>query len=149
MAKAAPKKASKRTTKAVNPAPRPAAAKKTKTKKSATLAKKPASIKAPVVSKDELRAQLEKAQNLIAALRARGREALRADKASAAQIADLEAKLAQLEKKFAAQGKSTNPVSSAVKSAKPRGRKVAVKADAGAPLESADTAPAETETPAD
>ncbi len=150
MAKAAMKKASKRTTKPVKPVSRSvAAATKTKTVKSAAPAKKPAAVKAPAVSKDELRVQLEKAQSLIAALRVKGREALRASKAAAAQIAELEAKLAQLEKKLAAQEKSTNPVSTAVKSAKPRGRKVTVKPNAGMPLESADTALAESETPAD
>jgi hypothetical protein len=153
MAKTAPRKAAKRTTKAVKPAPRPAAAKTTakttKTVKAATPVKKPVTVKATVVSKDELRLQLEKAQNLIAALRVKNREAVRAAKASAAQIGELEAKLAQLEKRLAAKEKSTNPVSAAEKPAKRRGRKIALRDDVDAPSESADVAPAEAETPSD
>jgi septal ring factor EnvC (AmiA/AmiB activator) len=149
MAKAATKKIVKHATKPGKPGRRPAAAKTTKTVKSAAPAKKPAAAKAPVVSKDELRAQLEKAQNLIAALRVKSREAVRAAKASAAQIADLEAKIAQLEKKLAAHEKSTNPVSAAVKPAKRRGRKVAEQADVDAPVETADPVLAEAQTPDD
>jgi septal ring factor EnvC (AmiA/AmiB activator) len=149
MAKAALKKAAKRMTKPVKPALRPAAAKRTKTIKSAAPAKKPVTAKAPVVSKDELRAQLEKAQNLIAALRTKGREAVREAKVSAAKIAELEAKVALLEKKSAAQEKSTNPVSAAAKPAKRRGRKVPVQADDDGPIKSPDQELTEAETPAD
>jgi septal ring factor EnvC (AmiA/AmiB activator) len=146
MAKAAKKRIVKPATKVGKPGRRPATAKTVKTVKSAASAKKPAKTKAVVVSKDELRAQLEKAQNLIAAFRAKSREAVRAAKASATQIADLEAKVAQLERKLAAPEKSTKPVSAAVKPAKQRGRKVAVQADGDASIESADPVLAAPET---
>ncbi len=138
MAKAAPKKTAKPVTKAVKPSGRSAVAKTTKVVKAAVPVKKSAVTKAPVVSKDELRAQLEKAQNIIATLRTKSREAARAAKASAAQIGELEAKLAQLEKKLVAQSKPTKPAPAAVKPVKQRGRKATVKADVDAPVESDD-----------
>jgi hypothetical protein len=149
MAKAAPKKAAKPATKAAKPGRRPAAAKTTKVVKAAAPVKKPAPVKAPVVSKDELRIQLEKAQNTIATLRTKGREAVRAAKASTAQIAELEAKVAQLEKKSAVQEKPTSPAPTAKKPTKQRGRKATVKADVNVPAESADPALAEAETTED
>jgi uncharacterized coiled-coil DUF342 family protein len=156
MAKAAPKKTAKPATKAVKQDRRPAATKTTEVVKAAAPVKKPATVKAAVVSKDELRAQLEKAQNTIATLRTKSREAVRAAKASAAEIDELEAKVALLEKKLAAQTKPTKPAPTAAKPVKQRGRKAAVKADIVVPVESddmpvepSDLAPAEAETPAD
>jgi hypothetical protein len=128
MAKATPKKAIKSTTKAARPGPRSAAAKPAKTIKAAAPIKKPAAAKAPIVSKDELRAQLAKAETTIATLRTKSREAVRAAKAGAAQIAALEAKVAQLEKKQPAQEKPVSPGPVAEKPAK-RGRKAIARPD--------------------
>jgi hypothetical protein len=65
-------------------------------------ARAPAAPPAPKVSKDELRAQVEKLEGLVAALRIKGREANKAAKAAAARISELEAQVAQLEEKVAA-----------------------------------------------
>lgn len=146
MAKAAPKKAAKPATKAVKPGRRPAATKTTKIVKTTATVKKPAAVKAPVLSKDELRIQLGKALKTIDTLRTKSREAVRAAKASAAQIAELEARVAQLEKKSAIKEKPASPAPAA---AKPRGRKAAVKAGADVPAESAGTSSAEAETTED
>ncbi len=158
MAKAAPKKTTRPAAKPGRPA-----AKTAKPVKAATPAKKPAlkapavkapAVKAQVVSKDELRTQLEKAQNTIATLRIKSREAVRAAKASAAQIGELEAKVAQLEKRLAAQQKPAKPAPAAPKAVKPRGRKPA--APFGVPvetddalLESSSPVPAEDDAPAE
>jgi hypothetical protein len=149
MTKAAPKKTAKPVTKAVKPGRHPVAAKTTKVGKAAAPVKKPAIVKAVVVSKDELRAQLEKAQIMIVALRTKSREAVRAAKASTAQIAELEAKVAQLEKKPTAQAKTAKPGTSTAKPAKQRRRKAAVKTDVDVPVESDDVAPVEAETTVD
>jgi hypothetical protein len=149
MATATPKKTAKPATKAVKPGPRPAAAKTTKVVKAAAPVKKPGPVKATPVSKDELRTQLEKAQNTIATLRTKSREVVRAAKASAAQIAELEAKVAQLEKKLTAQPKPAKPDAAVAKPVKQRSRKAAEKADVVAPVESDDLAPVETETAED
>jgi hypothetical protein len=146
MAKATPKKTAKPATRAVKPGRRSAATKTTNVVKAEAPVKKKAAVKAPVVSKDELRIQLEKAQNTITTLRTKSREAVRAAKASAAQIAELEAKVAQLEKKLAAQPKPAKPDAVATKPTKRRGRKAAITGDADAPVESDDLAPAECET---
>ena len=156
MAKAAPKKTAKPVAKAVKPGRRPAVAKTTKVVKAAAPVKKPAAVKAPVLSKDELRIQLDKALKTIDTLRIKSREAVRAAKASAAQIAELEAKVAQLEKTPAVKAKPTSPAPTAAKPAKKPGRKAAVKADVDAPVESdevpvesSDLTPAEAETSED
>ncbi len=52
----------------------------------------------PKLSKDELRAQVEKLEQANATLRAKGREANRAAKANTARIADLEDQVNRLEK---------------------------------------------------
>jgi len=65
-------------------------------------ARAPVALPAPKVSKDELRAQVEKLEQLVAMLRAKSRETNKAAKAAAAWIAELEAQVAQLEKKVAA-----------------------------------------------
>jgi len=148
MAKAAPKKTVKPAAKAAKPGRRPAGAKTTKVVKAVAPAKKPAAVKAPLVSKDELRAQLEKAQNTIATLRTKSREAVRAAKAAAVQIVELEAKVAELEKKLAAQAKPAKPASAA-KPVKQRGRKAAVTGDAEAPVESDELTSAEAGTTAE
>ena len=51
----------------------------------------------PKISKDELRAQVEKLERTVATLRARSRDAVRAAKHAAARIEDLEAQLAAKE----------------------------------------------------
>ena len=56
--------------------------------------RKPAAAPAPKVSKDELRAQVEKLERTVATLRARSREAVRAAKQATARIEELEAQLA-------------------------------------------------------
>ena len=147
MAKAATKKAVKSATKAVRPGRRVAAAKPTKNVKAAAPAKKPAAVRAPVVSKDELRAQLEKAQTTITTLRTKSREATRAAKEAAARIASLEAKVAQPEKPSSAKEKPKSAAPSAEKPVKPRGRRAAVKAAPEAQIEPAEPVPADSETP--
>ncbi len=132
MAKAAPKKSAKSGS---------AKSGSVKPGKAVAPVKKPAAVKAPVMSKDELRVQLEKALKTIATLRAKSREAVRAAKVSAAQIAELETKLAQLEKKLASQVKPAKSAKASDKTMKPRGRKTAVIADGDAPVEAADVAP--------
>jgi chromosome segregation ATPase len=142
MAKATLKKTTKSAAKA-KPAARTAAAKAPKTVKATAPAKKPAAVKAPVLSKDELRTQLEKALNTITGLRTKSREAVRAAKASAAQIGELEAKLAQLEKKLAAQAKPAKSAPAEAKPVKQRARKEAVKAAVAVPVEVEDEATVE------
>jgi hypothetical protein len=78
--------------------------------RSAVKATKPAAVQkrapvaaAPKVSKDELRAQVEKLELSVAALRAKNREANRAAKTAAARIAELEDQVARLEKNAASQ----------------------------------------------
>jgi hypothetical protein len=92
---------------------RPAAAStkpavKGRTSKSARAAaapkRTPAALpRAPKLSKDELRAQVEKLERANATLRAKSRETNRAAKSSAARIAELEGEVARWEKKVAAQ----------------------------------------------
>jgi hypothetical protein len=83
------------------------------------------------VSKDELRAQVDKLQRANAVLRAKGREVNRAAKADAARIAELEDEVAQLEKKVASAGapakQSAKPVASV------RTRRTSAARDATAP----------------
>jgi hypothetical protein len=146
MAKAATKKAVKPASKAVRPGRRVAAAKPTKSKVVAA-AKKRAAVRAPVVSKDELRAQLEKAQTTITTLRAKSREATRAAKDAAALIASLEAKVAHLEKTSSAKETPKGAAPSAEKPVKPRGRRAAVKVAPDAPIEPAEPVLADSETP--
>jgi hypothetical protein len=142
MAKAAAQKITKPATTKAKPGRRPAA-RSAKVVKSATPVKKPAAVKAPVVSKDELRAQLEKAQNTIATLRTKSREAVRAAKLSAAQIAELEAKVAQLEKNLAAQAKPAKSSAAVAKPVKPRGHKSAEEAIVDVPVEADIVTPTE------
>ncbi len=56
-----------------------------------------AAAPAPKISKDELRAQVEKLERSVATLRARSRDAVRAAKQAAARIEELEAQLAAKE----------------------------------------------------
>ncbi len=145
MAKAAPKKTAKPAAKAIKPGRKPAA-KTTKVVKAAVPVKKPTAVKAPVMSKDELRVQLEKAQKTIVTLRTKSREAVKAAKTSAAQIAELEATVAQMEKKVAGQVKPAKQAAAAAKPVvKKRGRKAAAKGDV-VPDESDDLAPVADET---
>jgi hypothetical protein len=89
-------------------------AKATRATKAAT--RTPAAPPAPKVSKEELRAQVEKLEGLVVTLRAKSRETNKAAKAAMARIAELEAQVAQLEKKAAAvpaparQPKPTKPL---------------------------------------
>jgi len=147
MAKAATKKAVKSATKGVKPGRRVAAAKPPKSVKATPPAKKPAAVRAPVVSKDELRAQLEKAQTTITALRAKSREANRLAKEAAARIAELEAKVAQLEKTSPVKEKPMSATASADKPVKLRGRRATVKAAPEAPIEPGEPVLADSETP--
>jgi hypothetical protein len=62
--------------------------------------------RAPVVSKGELRAQVEKLEQANTTLRAKGREANRAAKQANARIAELEEEVARLEKQVASQAAS-------------------------------------------
>jgi uncharacterized coiled-coil DUF342 family protein len=57
---------------------------------------------APKISKDELRAQVEKLEGLVVTLRAKNRETNKAAKAAMARIAELEAQVAQLGEKVTA-----------------------------------------------
>jgi hypothetical protein len=63
--------------------------------------------RAPKLSKDELRAQVEKLERANATLRAKSRETNRAAKSAAARIAELEGEVARLEKKVASQAAAT------------------------------------------
>ena len=65
-------------------------------------AKEPAALPAAKVSKDELRSQVEKLEQLVGTLRAKSRETNKAAKQAAARIAELEAQVAQLEQAAAA-----------------------------------------------
>ncbi|HVC57708.1 MAG TPA: hypothetical protein VND95_17290 [Stellaceae bacterium] len=62
---------------------------------------------APKVSKDELRAQVEKLERANATLRTKSREAGRAAKTAAARIAELEDQVARLDKQLTEQGTAT------------------------------------------
>ena len=138
MAKAAPRKATKPAPKAAKPTRKSNAAKTKAVAKTATPTKKLTSVKAPVVSKDELRVKLEKAHATIATLRTKARDATRVAKASAAQLIELEAKVAKLEKKSSVQDKLALQDTNSAKPAKRRGRKVAEKADVAVASETTD-----------
>ncbi len=60
----------------------------------------PAATPVPKVSRDELRAQVEKLERTVATLRTRSREAVRAAKQAAARIEELEAQLAARKKQL-------------------------------------------------
>jgi hypothetical protein len=77
----------------------------TKTTKRAAVPKRVPATAGPVpkISKDELRAQVEKLELSVASLRTKNREANRAAKTAAARIAELENEVARLEKKAAFQ----------------------------------------------
>ena len=105
-------KAGQRTTRARKPGRPPTAsvkpAVKGRTSKPARAAAAPkpgpaALPRAPKVSKDELRAQVEKLERANATLRAKSRETNRAAKSAAARIAEFEGEVARLEKKAASQ----------------------------------------------
>ena len=146
MAKAAPKKTVKIAGKTTKPSRGAAAAKTSKVAKQAAPVKKPAAVKAATVSKAELRAQLEKAQVTIASLRTKSREAVRGAKAAVAQIVELEAKVAQLEKKHPAQDKPAKSDSPAAKPLKQKKVRAAKKANAAVSVEADELPVAETES---
>ena len=64
---------------------------------------------APKLSKDELRAQVEKLEQANAALRMKSQDTNKATKAAAKRIAELEAQVAQLEKAAAARPAPASP----------------------------------------
>ena len=70
--------------------------------------------RAPKLSKDELRTQVEKLERANATLRAKSRETNRAAKSAGARIAELEGEVARLEKKVVSQA------AAATRGAKPR-----------------------------
>ncbi len=73
-----------------------AASKKVVTANKKVVAKKAPVVRAPVVSKDELRTQIEKLQNSIVALRTKNRETTKSLKAAEAKISELEHELSQV-----------------------------------------------------
>lgn len=81
-----------------------------------------AAVPAPKVSKDELRAQVEKLERTVATLRARSRDAVRAAKQAAARIEELEAELAAKPAATAAQParRASKPVAKADAPVAPR-----------------------------
>ena len=95
-------RAARPTTTGTNPAPNTPRS----TSKPAKAAAKAPVARPPMVSKDELRAQVEKLEQTVATLRAKSREATKAAKASAARIAELEDEVATLEKQVASQAVS-------------------------------------------
>lgn len=80
----------------------------------------------PKISKDELRAQLEKLERANASLRAKSREANRQAKADTARIAELEGQVARLEKHAASRSESAKqePESAAAVGMNPQSRAV-------------------------
>jgi len=146
MARAALKKGAKSAAKPVKPGRRAAAVKPGKAVKAGAKGKSPGIVRAPVVSKDELRGQLEKALATITALRAKGREASRAAKASALRIGELEAAVARLEKASSVRERHVKPAAPTQAPVKRRGRKAAVESAPDAPVEPP-AAPADAETP--
>ena len=99
-------------------ATKPAAPRRKPVRRAAVAAKKPAKVVKPAasskrvslaatsvskVSKDELRAQVEKLERANATLRAKSREASRSAKVDAARIAALEDQVMQLERKAASE----------------------------------------------
>jgi DNA-binding transcriptional MerR regulator len=71
------------------------------TRATKTALRAPARPLAPKASKEELRVQVEKMEQLITTLRAKSREANKAAKEATARISELEQQVAQLEKKIA------------------------------------------------
>ncbi|MCW3477721.1 hypothetical protein [Limobrevibacterium gyesilva] len=122
-------KTTKPTTKGRMPGPVVATATKTRAKARApkvtraAAAPKRASVApapAPKVSKDELRARVEKLESANATLRTKNREAGRTGKTAAARITELEEQVGRLEKQLAAQATASGggrPASS------PKGRR--------------------------
>jgi hypothetical protein len=96
---------------------KPAVKRRTSKPARAAAAPKPGPValpRAPKVSKDELRAQVEKLERANATLRAKSRETNRAAKSAGVRIAELEGEAARLEKKVASQA------AAATRGAKPR-----------------------------
>jgi hypothetical protein len=71
------------------------------TRATKTASRAPAPPPTPKVSKEELRAQVDKLEQLVTTLRAKNREANKAAKGATARISELEQQVAQLEKKSA------------------------------------------------
>lgn len=110
LVEASPRRESGRPAKAAPVVELPKATKATKAP-----ARAPAATPTPKVSKDELRVQVEKLEQLVVTLRTRSREANKAAKTAFARIPQLEAEVARLGKKAAAasapaqQPRSTKP----------------------------------------
>lgn len=68
------------------------------TKAAKQVARSPASPRTTMISKGELRAQIEKLEKVIATLRAKSRESNKATKAAMSRISELEGQVAKLEK---------------------------------------------------
>ena len=105
-------------------APAKPAAKATKPSaapKRAAAAAAPAMPAAAKVSKDELRAQVEKLERANATLRAKGRETNKAAKAATTRIAELEQQVTQFEKQAAAVKADKKPARPSGASRKSRG----------------------------
>ena len=83
---------------------------------------KPSAERAPMVTKGELRAQVEKLERANATLRAKGREATKAAKTAAARIAELEDEAAALAKQVTPQAASAKR--SVTRSTARRGRNI-------------------------
>lgn len=94
------KAAAAKTAKAKAPAPKKPVAKKPAVKapvvKKAAVTKAAAAVRAPAVSKDELRAQVEKLNGTVATLRSKNRDAVKALKAAETKIAALEHEISQI-----------------------------------------------------
>lgn len=79
----------------------PVAAPAARTKPMKATPRAPATPPAPKVSKEELRTQVEKLEQLVVTLRGKSRETNKAAKSAAAHILELEAQVAALEKQVA------------------------------------------------
>ena len=117
-------KATKRAAPAPKAAPssvKPAKAKAKALAPKAAPAKAPAE-RAPMVTKGELRTQMERLEQTIATLRTKSREANRAAKLATARIAELEEDVARLEKQVASQAASAKR--SATRAAGRKGKEI-------------------------
>ena len=110
MARGVRAKAAEPTRRPRRPAPpAKAKAKVAAAKKPAAAAKSSSVTPARALSKDALRAQVEKLERANTALRTKNREANRAAKLSAARMAELEGEVARLQTQLAAMSAQTQP----------------------------------------
>lgn len=104
------------------------AARATVTKTPKLAARVPAAPPAPKLSKEELRTQVEKLEQLVVTLRAKSRETNKAAKGAAARTLELEAQVAALEKKVTAAVSAPSQKPEPVKA--PRAKRQGGKSDA-------------------